>query len=291
MLEEARNPEDLIFARAILSRLQDEQWRAVATRALGVEFGDASLALVVQHDASWFVISASNAGEDLAFLLTAAGDLLCAGKAERIDRRIGHACPLLLEWIDPVEWPALCEAAPAFPIARTPATAGPDAQAAGADLSKLLLEAVAVMKLLGCELCYAATAHADPDGTRAGSGWRVIEIDDFRANMQSWEGSERYSKRVKEGNPQAERLDSVLNSLEKARWRDLFARGVAPLAPGEVLGLLVRGDECLLIAAQCAVYALRADGALDLVGACDSMGTLSRKFTVHAFEGDFWDIA
>ena len=106
----------------------------------------------------------------------------------------------------------------------------------------------------------------------------------FRCEHADWRNDASYARRVKEGGPGAERLDSVLDSLEQAGWRDLFALGVAPSSPEDVLGLLVRGDECLLIAAQAAVYALRADGILDLVGACDRTMYPDQYFAVHAYD-------
>jgi hypothetical protein len=49
----------------------------------------------------------------------------------------------------------------------------------------------------------------------------------------------------------------------------------------------VRGAESWLIAAQSAVFSLTPDGGLDLVGACDRIGTgyQASRAVIHLFDG------
>jgi hypothetical protein len=82
-------------------------------------------------------------------------------------------------------------------------------------------------------------------------------------------------------------MDAVLNALESARWRDLFARAIMPVSDMDPLALLVRGSERWLIVAETTVFALTIKDRLDLVGACDRItyGENVDKAVIHLFDG------
>jgi hypothetical protein len=82
-------------------------------------------------------------------------------------------------------------------------------------------------------------------------------------------------------------MDAVLNALESAKWRNLFACAIMPISDMDPLALLVRGAERWLIAAETTVLALTIKNSLDLVGACDRItyGENLDKPVVHLFYG------
>ena len=104
----------------------------------------------------------------------------------------------------------------------------------------------------------------------------------------SWNNADFYYARdiAKFGAP-AEALDALLNALESAKWRNLFARAIMPMSQMDPLALLVRGSERWLIAAETAVFALTKENGLHLVGACEPMtyGLGGDEAAIHLFDG------
>jgi len=79
----------------------------------------------------------------------------------------------------------------------------------------------------------------------------------------------------------------VLDALESARWRNLFAVAIMPISQMDPLALLVRGSGHWLIAAETTVFALTDKNSLDLVGACDRLtyGKNGGEAVIHLFDG------
>ena len=108
-----------------------------------------------------------------------------------------------------------------------------------------------------------------------------------RLARPGWGNPDFYARSIAKYGASAESLDSVLNALESARWRNLFAVAIMPISQMDPLALLVRGSEHWLIAAETTVFALTHKNSLDLVGACDRItyGKNGDNAIVHLFDG------
>jgi hypothetical protein len=280
--ERSHNPEDLLAAREVLRWLQDAEWRPLVELAFSLKLYNEVLAVIKQHGALWFVISASNDGEDIAFLIGSSGVLERVGTPERLDQRLGNVRPLLLRRINPDAWPKLHAAVPAFPLDRSLRESDADART---QLVEMLQDAFSKLGEHHSTFFYVASAPHDPAQPASGWNWRVIAAEGFSIVKFSWVNADAYKKQVARHGATAQALDEVLNKLEIAKWRDLFVRGVLPLSRDASLGLFVRGLERWLIAAETAVFALTPGGGLDCVGACDLItpGETASRTVIHLF--------
>jgi hypothetical protein len=278
--ETSRDPDDLVTAREVLRWLQDAEWRRQVELAFGLKLFNEALAVVRQHGAVWFVISASNDGEDIAFLVGSSGALQRVGVPSRLDQRLKRNRPLLLERIDPEAWPRLHAAVPAFPVDGL--IQDKDA-AAGAQLVELVQDTFAKLDEVRGSFVYVAAAACDPNHPMAGRDWRAIATDGFAVTKNSWAHQEMYKKMLARYGALAEGLNELVSTLEAAKWRDLFSRSVMPLPHDASLGLLVHGSKRWIIAAETAVFALMPGGGLGLVGACDVHN--ADRIVIHLFDG------
>lgn len=290
--EEARDTHGLATAREVLDWLQDADWRPLVERALGLSLFNEVLAVIVQHEATWFVVSASNDGEEIAFLLGPSGALTRVGTPERLDQRLGRSRPLLLERITPAAWPTLRDAVPAFPV-RRPSTAGTVETLRADKLATLLHQAISRLSPLPDSVRYAANAPSDPQGPAyAMNAWRTVAVNKNAASIDagsiaSWGNKDWYANRLRQDGGAAGALNDMLDTLEQGKWRDLFVQAVMPLDSNEPLGVLLRGSEWWLIASQTAVFAPAAAGGFELVGACDRIlsGHDVAAARLHLFDG------
>jgi len=300
--ESSRNSQELLTAQEVLRWLQEANWRPLVERAFGLKLFNEVLAIIKQHGALWLVISASNDGEDIVFLLPPSGELERVGAPARLDQRLGRARPLSLQWIDPDTWPRLHAAAPAFPADGFSPTEDDQGRLARTPLVEHLQYAFSKLAELPGSFRYVASAGHDPDGSlgdyryrqdykRRGpffsSSWRAIAGETFRIAKPGWSNADFYARDIAKYGASAEMLDAVLNDLESARWRDLFAHAIMPMSDMDPLALLVRGSEHWLIAAETMVFALTNKNSLDLVGACDRItyGQNADKAVIHLFDG------
>lgn len=278
-------------ARRVLDILQHATWRWLTEQALGTYLHDEVLALVIQHDAPWLLVSSSMAGDDAAFLVQAEGDLLRVGKADRLDQRLGHAHPLRLVEIDPTAWPAVRATVPGFPMP-TPGTSRD--QPRHDRLMVLLADALTAMAALPGRLRRVISAgawhHTVPLHVE---GERFIAIDDVRASGRPGKGRRPYGTghgwAASAGALQdsMDRLDRVLEELEAAGWRDLFSATVAPVRRDESLSLLVVDDQRWVILDNRVAFTPTPDGGLALAGACCSPGHTERGalLVIHHLDG------
>lgn len=299
--ESSRNSQKLLTAQEVLRWLQQAGWRSLVERAFALKLFDEVLAIIKQHGALWLVISASNDGKDIVFLWQSSGELERVGAAARLDERLGRARPLLLERIDPDAWPKIHVAVPVFPAdACTPAQ-DEEGRGAQAQLVEHLQQAFAKLAALPGSFQYIASSGRDPEGAvydyryvhdyrRSGpllsSAWRAIAAEGFRINQPQWSKPEFYARDIAKHGASAEALDALLDALETARWRNLFARAIMPMSEMDPLALLVRRSECWLIAAETTVFAMTDSNCLVPVGACDRMtyGENADKAQIHLFD-------
>jgi len=302
VFESSRNSQELLTAQDVLRWLQEAGWRPLVEKAFGLTLFNEVLAIIKQHDAIWFVISASNDGKDIVFLLQPSGELERVGAPVRLDQRLGRVRPLLLQWIDPDTWPKLHAAAPAFPADRFSPVKDEGGRIALAQLVDHLQHAFAKLAELSGSFHYIASSGRDPDGSLdnyryahdykghgplSSSRWRAIAGEGFRVAQPGWSNPDFYTRGIAKYGEPAEILDAILNALESARWRDLFARAVMPMSEMDPLALLRRGSEHWLIAGETTIFAFTNKNSLDLVGACDRMtdGENADKAVIHLFDG------
>jgi len=278
--EKSQNPDDLLAARDVLRWLQEAEWRPLVERVLDLKLNNEVLAIIKQHGGVWFVIAASNDGEDIVFLLGPSGELDRVGAPARLDQRLGLIRPLILERIDPEAWSRLHAAVPAFPVDEFVCEEDAQVQSSRVQLAAHLQDALSKLRELPTSLRYVASASRGLLPL-----WRVIAADGFQILKESWCTPDMYAKMIARHGVLAEALDAVLNALESARWRDLFARAIMPMALSNSLALLVRGSECWLIANEIAVFVLAPNGNLNLVGACDRIryGESASSAVIHLF--------
>jgi hypothetical protein len=294
--ENSRNPDDLLAVRDLLRWLQEAEWRSVVELVFDLKLYSETLAIIKQHGAVWLVIAASNDGQDIVFLAGTSGELERVGAPARLDQRLGRLRPLILQRIEPDAWPKLHAAVPAFPVDELIREETLEIEDARARLGNLLHDAFSQLIKLPSSVHYVAVASDDVNGSLDDfksrgplfhSSWRMIAADGLRINKERFYPQEMYAKMIARGGDLAASLDSVLNTLESAKWRDLFARSIMPMARSDSLALLVRGSERWLIAAETAVFALTPEGRLVLAGACDRItyGDDAYNAAIHLFEG------
>ena len=265
--ENARNPEDLSLAREILQSLQESAWRSLVKCALGLDLYDEVVAIVMQHGETWLVISASNSGQNIAFLVGSGCDLVRVGQPERLDERLGHSRPLLLERIEPSGWPLLRELA-AFPVERSVCPDTADARNARLGLAVLVQEASSRLQTARATLTYIAASERHPDYPTNPRAWRTVSLDSIHITRPPFGDNTWYENELKK-HRSIVLLDHLIDALEVFRWRDLFSRGVMRLPYEEPLGLLARDGHTYLIASQTAVFTVTSERDIVLVGACD----------------------
>jgi hypothetical protein len=302
VFDTSRNPQELLIAQDVLRWLQEAEWRPLVERAFGLKLFDEVFAIIKQHGAFWFVISASNDGTHIVFLLQPSGELERVGAPARLDQRLGRVRPLLLQWIDPDTWPRLHAAVPAFPADGFSPAEDDRGRVAQTQLVGHLQYAFSKLAELPGSFRYVASAGYDPDGSLGdyryrqeyksrgplfSSSWRAIAGEGFHLAWPGWGNPDFYARNIAKYGASAESLDSVLNALESARWRNLFAVAIMPISQMDPLALLARGSEHWLIAAETTVFALTQKNSLDLVGACDRItyGKNADKAIIHLFGG------
>ena len=274
--EQSFNPDQLITARAVLRRLVEADWRALAEKAFGEQFRDESLALVLQYEAAWLVVQSSWFGDSsAAFLLDQAGATLIhvgwAGPLDHVEG-LGSLRPLRLDFIRPGVSAALRAAAPAFPC-RLPET--PEARYARFRLGEVVGAVATDLRTTPGTRRYVGSTYRRESGY--GVGWRMVSIDEASAFGADQAGrsvgqlEDGYAAQVRKGGPGLIDLDRLLRFLDKARWGDMFITGVMPLEESEPVALLARGDDVWIVAAG-AVFSLVPDAGIMLVGVCDLLG-------------------
>ena len=271
--------------RPLLDRLEAAGWRALVERAFDFKLFSESLVLAIQHDASWFLISASNEGEDAAFVVEPSGSLLYVGTAQRYDQCLGKAYPLILERIDDASWPRLRKAVPCFPltaplIERTsePTMAAHDA------LISLLRSAIDELQSVPGQVKYLEGAERDPEYPTPRQAWRSLALDDTHETQQGWSVPERFQQAVTAKGDGLVTVLRILERLESAGWRELFSEAVTLLADDESLALLQRDGRTWIIARRTTLFQLTPSGLL-VAGACDYLADawLAGRVSLHLY--------
>lgn len=222
--ESARNPDDLKAAREVLDLLQNCQWRHKFESDTGHDLNWTVLALVGQHGA-WWLVGPDAPGGHITYLIRPSGAFEEVGFAERIDQRIGHTRPLLLESLRTDTWAALHAAVPVFPMAVMTRSEEAGWQDAYAQLAGAVRSALFWMNTVPGALRFVATADYDPgDGAwgYTSRGWRSIALNGKWATQERFGQPTAYADEVKKHGAGSQLLDSIATLLENVSWRNLF---------------------------------------------------------------------
>ena len=236
-------------ARAILHRLKDGGWRALAVEALRDRYP--ILCLAWQYGQAWFCLSSAVEGEGYAWALTPNGGFAEFGMCGRLDHEIGNPCPIWFSSIDPGAVRFLTPEARQFFAPR------PIDSKAHRQLCTVIATAVADAAAANAsEIAFLsagsrASVYEDSGNVYSGARLPLVVVDGYEMPMLNADGTAPQDYRASvydHCRDQLLSLSPIARRLEEADWRTLFGQAFGtPLVKPQMLALFVAGGRALLV--------------------------------------------
>lgn len=283
--ENALNPQDLPMARKVLDGLEAKSWRNLALEILQFDPFSVIVALVLQDNARWFVLSEANGNDDAIFLLEKNNTLRYVGQSQRLDDVLRKPRPLAFAKLQHGIFPYLHSVVPLFPIGSV-MVYDADSKNRHKAFVNIVKPALKALNNIPGDVKYVASTS-----NIINSNARIIQADGkvVSGNTKMTPSKDQFLTKLKVAGETAEFMNEIIEGLDKAKWHELFASILPVFFNGrrDFIALLVRDSKNWIIANDSAVFTIDENDELKFVGACDpAIGYGSSKDSaIYLFDG------